>query len=617
MLNLRASLCALVLLVPAAAQNITSLSPSSVAFGSPTFTLTVNGSGFLGTNVVQWDGATQPTNFISSTQLTATISSSLVSAIGSHNIRVKFSIAISIFSNTVAFSVVNPAPVLNSINPTSVTTGASGVVLICNGTGFIPTSVIRWNGSPITTAFASSSLVSAIIPTALIPSSASASITVQNPAPGGGTTPPQTLAIVNPVPTLTGLSPNNVVGGGTGFNLQVNGTGFNSASLIRLNGVSIPTTLVTTTQLSGVISATQSAAAVVHDVTVFNPAPAGGTSNVLQLTIVNPGPSINVLIPQSVSGGGPAQTILINGSNFIPTSALAAAGFQLPVTFNSPTQLSVVIPPNLLESTTLLPILVVNGPPGGGSVTTHLSVTGPAIASTSPAFLPVLSPASPAVVLTVTGAGFASGDIVRINGVPRPTTFVSGTSLSCTVDGTVPATLQAGGFALTVNRPGLVSNAIGVRVGTASFPNNEGTVTVGPVPPAPGQLFDIRVEVPITTVLIPIPSVSLTLVADTAAPSPFVISPAGMNFVVGPGLGSPLILCDGLGIFGPAAPVFGSTHFEDLATFGVPVLRGVFRSPAIVAPPPLGLTISFLAVYQNVTVPAGIGITHISGPYTF
>src|SRR5260370_37670472 len=41
--------------------SITSLSPSNMPAGSPQFTLTVNGGGFVAKTVVQWTGTTIPT----------------------------------------------------------------------------------------------------------------------------------------------------------------------------------------------------------------------------------------------------------------------------------------------------------------------------------------------------------------------------------------------------------------------------------------------------------------------------------------------------------------------------------------------------------------------------
>jgi sugar lactone lactonase YvrE len=54
---------------------LTALSPSTVAAGSADFTLTVNGSGFVGSSLVRWNGGDRPTTYLSSTsQLNAAIS---------------------------------------------------------------------------------------------------------------------------------------------------------------------------------------------------------------------------------------------------------------------------------------------------------------------------------------------------------------------------------------------------------------------------------------------------------------------------------------------------------------------------------------------------------------
>jgi hypothetical protein len=61
---------------------ITSLNPSSTIVGVPSVGLTVNGSNFLSSAVVQWNGKAVPTTFVSSTELTATIPALDVANIG-------------------------------------------------------------------------------------------------------------------------------------------------------------------------------------------------------------------------------------------------------------------------------------------------------------------------------------------------------------------------------------------------------------------------------------------------------------------------------------------------------------------------------------------------------
>jgi len=62
---------------------IESLNPSSAVAGGPGFQLTVNGSKFLSTATVEWNGKALPTTFISSSDLEASVPSSDITTIGS------------------------------------------------------------------------------------------------------------------------------------------------------------------------------------------------------------------------------------------------------------------------------------------------------------------------------------------------------------------------------------------------------------------------------------------------------------------------------------------------------------------------------------------------------
>jgi hypothetical protein len=68
---------------------ITTLSPSVVALESPTFTLTITGTGFVPTSVARWSGASIPTTYVSPTQLQATVASSLFPKTGNYTVTVQ------------------------------------------------------------------------------------------------------------------------------------------------------------------------------------------------------------------------------------------------------------------------------------------------------------------------------------------------------------------------------------------------------------------------------------------------------------------------------------------------------------------------------------------------
>jgi uncharacterized repeat protein (TIGR01451 family) len=61
---------------------VSTISPAFVQSGSGSFTLTVNGSGFVSSSNVQLNGTSLPTSFVSASQLTATVDSSSVAALG-------------------------------------------------------------------------------------------------------------------------------------------------------------------------------------------------------------------------------------------------------------------------------------------------------------------------------------------------------------------------------------------------------------------------------------------------------------------------------------------------------------------------------------------------------
>ena len=109
----------------------------------------------------------------------------------------------------------------------------------------------------------------------------------------------------NPVPTITTLNPSSASAGGAGLTLTVNGTNFIAGSVVRWKGSDRATTLVSSTQLTAQITAAEIAAPGTASVTVFNPAPGGGASNAVNLTI-NAAPDL--ALTKSHSGNFTAGT---------------------------------------------------------------------------------------------------------------------------------------------------------------------------------------------------------------------------------------------------------------------------------------------------------------------
>jgi CSLREA domain-containing protein len=92
-----------------------------------------------------------------------------------------------------------PIPfVYPSLQPVAAVPGSAGFTLVVSGTGFFPTSVVEWNGNPLATTVISSRQISATVPAANVAVAGTASITVKNPAPGGGVSNGAYFVVTNP-----------------------------------------------------------------------------------------------------------------------------------------------------------------------------------------------------------------------------------------------------------------------------------------------------------------------------------------------------------------------------------------------------------------------------------
>jgi hypothetical protein len=99
----------------------------------------------------------------------------------------RFACLFAIFISVVALAQNNPVPLINQpLVPDSVKPGSGGFTLTVNGTGFASDAVVNWNGSPRATEIISSSQLKATIEAADVAKVGTASVTVVNPTPRGG-----------------------------------------------------------------------------------------------------------------------------------------------------------------------------------------------------------------------------------------------------------------------------------------------------------------------------------------------------------------------------------------------------------------------------------------------
>lgn len=89
------------------------------------------------------------------------------------------------FKGSALINSVNNVPTLTSLSPASALVGSSSFTLTVNGTNFVTSSTVTWNGSPRATTFISSSQLQAAIDASDVAGQGTAQVAVINPITGG------------------------------------------------------------------------------------------------------------------------------------------------------------------------------------------------------------------------------------------------------------------------------------------------------------------------------------------------------------------------------------------------------------------------------------------------
>ncbi|MCX6050323.1 MAG: beta-propeller fold lactonase family protein [Chloroflexi bacterium] len=382
---------------------IDTLLPASVPQGANNFTLVIKGKNFVGGSQVQWNGSARPTTFVSPGELHAEIAAADVGAAGVAPIKViNPAPGGGDSNNQVAFTISapgdNPLPSIDFINPQSVPSDVQQFTLSVHGANFVPGATVRMNGADRPTQFVSPSELQATIGAADVAVAAAlladdnevnaasvdanqpAGITVFNPTPGGGSSNAVLFTVLeagqNPAPSLTQLQPAMLVTQGaaaTSFVVKITGANFIEGAQAAWNGAPRATKFINDQALEVTLTAGDVGVVGSGGLSVVNPAPGGGSSNVLNFTVVapaqNPAPALTQIAPANTLAHGAVSVpvvVTVVGSNFMPGSQVYWNGVLRPSKFIDSTQLEVTLLATDVAADGTGALSVLNPPPGGG-----------------------------------------------------------------------------------------------------------------------------------------------------------------------------------------------------------------------------------------------------------
>jgi hypothetical protein len=442
--------------------SITSLSPAIAVAGGAAFTLTINGTNFTATSTSSWGATALATTYVSATQLMAAVPASLIASAGAMSVVVS---NVNGSSAGAAFTIYPPPPTITSLSSTSTVATGATFTLTINGTNFLPgagVTVVRWNSTALTATYVSSTQLKAVVPATLIANPVTASISVVT---AGGTSSGVSFTVNPAPPIITSTGGKIRVPAGFGaFTLNISGTNFTSPMIANFGATPLTATLVGSSTLPVAIPASLVATAGAVSVTVTT---AGGTSAPVTFTITQPPPKITSVSPTSITAGGAAFTLTINGRNFTSAAQAYWHATWLITTWVSAAQLTASVPKSLIAIAGTVGVQVyINSDTGySKSVSFTIKPAPPTISSLSSASV---TAGGAGFMLTITGNVFTTASTVLWGTTPLSTVYVSPTQLTVSV----PASLIE--FAGTAS----------IKVATAAGTSASAAFTINAAKPA-------------------------------------------------------------------------------------------------------------------------------------
>jgi uncharacterized repeat protein (TIGR01451 family) len=385
----------------------------------------------MSSSTVQVGGTNKPVTFVSSAQLQISVSAADSATAGSLQVTVTNPTPGGGASNAVAFSINNPVPAITSVSPNTAIAGQAPTAVSVTGTGFVSSSIVSVNGTPRTTTYVSATRLDVLLTVSDFMTAGSVQITVANPSPGGGTSPASPIAVSNPAPELSSVSPSTIPTGSPDTVVDIAGSGFVRASVVQINGSARATQFVSTTELRATLLYTDFQAGYVAKITVVNSAPGGGVSGSVDLSVGNAVPGSITLIPSSIPAGFNLTYITIKGTGFTGGTVVYWNGVQhYPWVIDANT-LRLFLLPTDVATPGNVEVTVYNPPPGGGtSLPAIFKITPMGVTSVFPTTFYV---GSPTVQASIYGGGFAQGAVAQWNGNPLLTAFDNSAHLTATV----------------------------------------------------------------------------------------------------------------------------------------------------------------------------------------
>ncbi len=418
----------------------------------------------------------------------------------------------------------------------------------------------------------------------------------------GGMSGSALLTIDNPVPTITGFTPTTATATTGTSTLTVNGSNFVPSSQVFFDTTGLTTAFVSATQVNTTIPAGLLTTPGTANITVVNPGPGGGTSNIQPVTIIPGAVTTFVLsgFPAATAAGAP-HTLTVTAKD---GAGNTATGYNGTVSFSSS------------DFAAAVPTITLAGGVGSAAVTLKTAGTQS---------IAVRDITAPAIVGTQVGIVVTPGAAASVTANPgtTPQSAKVGAAFSAPLAVTVRDAFgnPVGGAAVLFAAP--ASGASGVFTGSAAVTTNPSGIATAPAFTANATAGAYTVTATVTGsataatfAMTNLPGPPGSIAATMGSPQTVTVGgafAAPFTALVKDSSGNPVAAGVSVTFTAPASGAGGAFVGGGATATALTAAGGAATSPAFTANTIAG-AYSVVASAPGVALPALFSLTNTAGP---
>lgn len=265
-----------------------SVNPEKALRGEDSRDFLLNGEGMLSITGIYIKGNEASTTFEGCGVISVAVPAEYVHNTGEIEITAVNPLPVGGTSNPLYLKIENPVPTFSVLEPGEIEAGAADLLVTGYGIGFFDDTTLYINGISRPFTRVNQRMIQIQLAAEELEFGRTLALTAANPLPGGGLSKPVVFKVLNAIPAITSINPSTIIARKPDLILSVMGDNFVKTSIVSFNNRKYPVNYISKTQVEAAIPADAVNTPGSYPVEVINPAPGGGKTETLQVTVKAP-----------------------------------------------------------------------------------------------------------------------------------------------------------------------------------------------------------------------------------------------------------------------------------------------------------------------------------------